>query len=171
MIRKGAVKNVVLAIFLIAFCGCTQQKRETFFPVDNAAGQRQLSPEEKITVKVLEQFFEKWQGTKYRYGGLSSAGVDCSGFTLLTFRELFGLELPRTTGEQAEIGKKVARESLQAGDLVFFKPGIWQRHVGIYLDNNRFIHASTSKGVMLSNLHDYYWQGRYWQARRIGAKP
>ena len=170
MIQTGLQKTV-LAAFLVAFCGCTQQTKDTSSPFEEGAGQRQLSAQEEITVKALEQFFEKWQGTKYRYGGLSSAGVDCSGFTLITFRELFGQELPRTTKEQAQIGKKVARESLQAGDLVFFKPGLWRRHVGIYLYNNRFIHASTSKGVMLSNLYDDYWQGRYWQARRIGASP
>ena len=127
---------------------------------------RQLGENEEIT-EALREYFIRWQGTRYRYGGLSHTGVDCSGLTLITYRELFGKNLPRTVKEQVKKGKKISKASLQAGDLVFFKTGIFQKHVGIYLEDDLFIHASGSKGVTISSLNNEYWQKRYWQAQRI----
>ncbi|HSP58995.1 MAG TPA: NlpC/P60 family protein, partial [Halomonas sp.] len=92
--------------------------------------------------------------------------VDCSALVQNIFSESFHYDLPRTTGEQVELGEVVERSQLQAGDLVFFQPPGSYRHVGIYLGEGLFLHASTSRGVMISELDNQYWQQHYWQARR-----
>ena len=100
-------------------------------------------------------------------GGLSKKGVDCSGLVYLTYRENLGIEIPRSTALQSKTGKEVKRSELRAGDLVFFKTSYKVRHVGIYIEDGKFFHASTSKGVMISNLNDYYWKDKYWHSRRM----
>lgn len=118
-------------------------------------------------IEKLNAQLEKWQGVPYQLGGLGKGGIDCSGFVYLTYKDHFGIELPRTTGQQAQSGQPVKVPGLQAGDLVFFKTGILAKHVGIYVENGEFLHASTGKGVMLSNLSDPYWSSHYWKTVRI----
>ncbi len=122
-----------------------------------------------VSTKLLSQYIE-WQGTPYKMGGLSKKGVDCSGFVYLTFHSKFGYNLPRTTSSQVKIGSTVNRNFLLSGDLLFFKTGLFSRHVGIYLNDSQFIHASTTKGVMISSLKEWYWQKNYWTAKRLHAK-
>ena len=117
----------------------------------------------------LEAQHEDWKGVPYRYGGLSPRGVDCSGFVYLTFLSRLGMEVPRTTTELLQSGEKVKRDEIQVGDLVFFRTGPGNRHVGIYMGNGDFLHASTSQGVMTSSLSNPYWHRRYWQARRLAG--
>ena len=119
---------------------------------------------------LREQLFDhhaEWQGTKYRLGGTSKDGIDCSGFVQLTYRKLFQIHTPRTTLKLSATGLLVDKTQLEVGDLVFFKYSRSFRHVGIYLGNQQFLHASTSKGVTISSLNTVYWQQRYWKARRI----
>jgi len=120
----------------------------------------------QVRSRLLQQLIE-WQGVPHRDGGLSKSGVDCSGFVYLTFAEEFGVRLPRTTARQVQQGIVVAQQDLIAGDLVFFQTGIKQRHVGIYVGNNQFIHTSSSRGVMSSRLDNPYWQDAYWHSRRV----
>lgn len=115
----------------------------------------------------LYQHYKLWKGTPYRMGGLTTRGIDCSGFVLVTFKALLDTRLPRTVDEQATLGRGVVPAQLRTGDLVFFRTGSSMRHVGIYLDHGRFMHASTRRGVMISALDDGYWRQRFWQARRI----
>lgn len=115
----------------------------------------------------LYQHYKLWKGTPYRLGGLTTRGIDCSGFVLITFKALLNARLPRTVDEQATVGQGVVPDALRSGDLVFFKTGAATRHVGIYLDHGRFMHASTHRGVTISALGDGYWRTRFWQARRI----
>lgn len=119
-----------------------------------------------VRQKMYRQYLH-WKGTRYRAGGMDKSGLDCSGLVYLAFRDEFGMKLPRTAAAMAQLGMPVARTDLLAGDLVFFKNGLRSRHVGIYLGDDEFLHASTSQGVMISRLHDYYWRDHYWQARRV----
>ena len=107
-------------------------------------------------------------GVKYVYGGTTSSGFDCSGFTQASFKKA-GISIPRTTGSQYATGSAVAKSNLQTGDLVFFNTsGRGVSHVGIYVGSNNFIHASTSRGVMISSINDpHYWGSRYVGARRV----
>jgi len=117
----------------------------------------------------LEAQHEDWKGVPYRYGGLSPRGVDCSGFVYLTFLSRLGMQVPRTTTELLKSGEKVRRDDIRVGDLVFFRTGPGNRHVGIYMGNGDFLHASSSQGVMTSSLSNPYWRQRYWQARRLAG--
>jgi len=115
----------------------------------------------------LMVLYDEWKGTRHRYGGLSRDGIDCSGFVQVGFRDLYEIELPRTTRDQARQGVDVARDGLEYGDLVFFKTGRRWRHVGIFLGGGRFLHVSSTLGVTISSLEERYWSRRYWKAVRI----
>ena len=130
---------------------------------DDVPAEGQASP----VLPLLQAQAERWRGVPYRLGGSSESGVDCSAFVQITFRSKLGVDLPRTTEALDREGERVDRSELQVGDLVFFKTGFRQRHVGIYMGGKRFLHASTSRGVMTSSLNNVYWKERYWKARRI----
>ncbi|WP_029593385.1 bifunctional murein DD-endopeptidase/murein LD-carboxypeptidase [Franconibacter pulveris] len=119
-----------------------------------------------VKSRLMDQY-ASWKGVRYRLGGSTKSGIDCSGFVQRTFREQFGLELPRSTYEQQEMGKSVDRTKLRTGDLVLFRAGSTGRHVGIYIGNNQFVHASTSSGVMISSMDEPYWKKRYNEGRRV----
>ncbi len=119
-----------------------------------------------IKSRIMDQYAD-WKGVRYRLGGTTKRGIDCSAFVQTTFREQFGLNLPRSTSEQQGSGKEVSRNRLRPGDLVLFRAGSTGRHVGIYLGNDNFVHASTSSGVVISSLNDNYWKNRYREGRRV----
>jgi cell wall-associated NlpC family hydrolase len=121
----------------------------------------------KSVAAVLYKQLAEWKGVRHRDGGLDKSGVDCSGFVYLTLWKHFGLKVPRTTKDLSRYGKAVSRRRLAPGDLVFFKTGLFKQHVGIYVEDGKFIHASASRGVMLSDMEDNYWTRRYWKARRV----
>ncbi|ABN73713.1 MULTISPECIES: NlpC/P60 family protein [Actinobacillus] len=122
-----------------------------------------------MAISSLSEQQHEWKGTRYRLGGNSKAGIDCSGFMQVTFRDLFGIDLPRTTSEQAEEGTRIDREEIKTGDLVFFKTGRGPngKHVGVYVKNGQFLHASTKGGVIYSDMNSPYWSRTFWQARRL----
>ncbi|MDH5387084.1 MAG: NlpC/P60 family protein [Gammaproteobacteria bacterium] len=124
-----------------------------------------LNNSSTVKNKLYSQY-KSWKGVKYKMGGLSKSGVDCSGFVYATFRSKLGINIPRSTELQISTGKPIDKNKLKAGDLVFFKTKAKVRHVGIYLENNNFLHASTSKGVMISKLDNVYWKSKYWKSRR-----
>lgn len=121
----------------------------------------------EMVKKNLMAHYHIWKGTPYLYGGNSRHGIDCSAFVQRTFAERLGYKLPRTTLAQAQQGAKIPKKALQPGDIVFFKTGRNSRHNGIYIGNNQFMHASSSKGITISNLKNDYWQKTYWTAIRI----
>ena len=105
-----------------------------------------------------------WLGTPYRAGGISKRGTDCSGLSMQLYRTVYGLSLPHNTALQLKACRRVRRHKLREGDLVFFKsPSSGRRvaHVGVYLKGGKFIHASSSRGVMVSSLREAYYK-RYW---------
>lgn len=119
-----------------------------------------------VKSRIMDQYAD-WKGVRYRLGGSTKKGIDCSGFVQRTFREQFGLDLPRSTYEQQEMGKSISRTKLRTGDLVLFRAGSTGRHVGIYIGNDQFVHASTSSGVTISSMNEPYWKKRYNEARRV----
>ena len=124
---------------------------------------------ENQIVQILHKQHRNWKGVRYKIGGTSKKGIDCSGFVFRTFKDEMSLTLPRSTNLQSKLGQRISKSRLKAGDLIFFKTGLLSksRHVGIYVNNNSFLHASTSRGVMISRLNDPYWKDAYWQSRRV----
>lgn len=110
----------------------------------------------------------RWLGVPYSYGGNSRKGVDCSGLVARVYTKV-GIQLPRTAREMFTHGKKIDRSQLIPGDLVFFSgtAGSGISHVGIYVGNRHFVHASTSKGVISSGLMEDYYDEHYAGARKI----
>ena len=111
--------------------------------------------------------YRKWQGTPYRLGGFNLDGVDCSAFVMNVYKDAFGIQIPRVTSDQMTFGERVNPRRLRIGDLVFFQTGRRTLHVGILLRDGRFMHASTSSGVMISHLSEPYWRERFLRVQRV----
>ncbi len=115
----------------------------------------------------MDKVIDKAIGTKYVSGGVTTNGFDCSGFTMYVFDKI-GINLPHQSGSQYQMGSAVSRDELRAGDLVFFNTnGRGVSHVGIYVGDGEFAHASSSRGVTISSLSDNYYVNRYVGAKRI----
>ena len=141
--------------------GATKQAATTKMAHENAPRQASNSS--------LEQLAKSWIGTPYVYGGSSKSGTDCSGYVMQLYKSHYGISLPHNAGQMYDDsrGSSVSRGSLQEGDLVFFG-SFWKiDHVGIYLKGDRFTHASSSRGVMISPMSDNYWRPKYQGARRF----
>ncbi|MCX8105503.1 MAG: C40 family peptidase [Ignavibacterium album] len=130
---------------------------------DNLSNE-QTTAREKLIMEII-----KYLDTPYKYGGSSLNGIDCSAFTQSVYQDALNVNLNRTARDQFTQGKVVSREELEFGDLVFFntrrrvRPG----HVGIYIGDGLFAHASTKGGVMISSLDEDYYSKRFMGARRI----
>ena len=126
---------------------------------------------EKLTNIALLKKMEEWWGTKYCMGGNTKDCIDCSAFTQAILSDVYNTKLPRTAQEQYNLSEKVEPEDIKEGDLVFFHTGGRHSreisHVGIYITNNKFVNASTSGGVTISDLNDPYWRIRYKGAGRV----
>lgn len=157
--NKTRIINIILLIavsMVISACGSSPQYRS-----NNSS-----SPSKQSIIKTAKNML----GVKYRYGGASpSKGFDCSGLVQYSHRNA-GIRLPRTTSQQFKVAKRVSRRYLKEGDLVFFKtsPSRLVSHVGIYLGNNKFIHApSSGKHVKINSMKEKYWRKRFVGAGRI----
>jgi lipoprotein Spr len=122
----------------------------------------------------LFDFIHTWWGTKYRYGGTTKKGIDCSAFTLKLFNDVYDVSLPRTASEQYKATKRIPKEALKDGDLVFFRTrykSTW--HVGVYLTDGWFVHSKSRVGVAIDNLGNplynriYFGAGRYTQLSKL----
>jgi cell wall-associated NlpC family hydrolase len=153
--------SVALALALL-LGGCSQTPEPPSPPVKAPVNVPPVGP-----LKALLAVHEEWRGVPYRLGGSNKTGIDCSGFVSVAYRHGMGIHLPRTVAEQQRLGQEIPRGQLQAGDLLFFRTGKWSRHVGIYLGEQRFLHASTREGVKISSLLNPYWATNYWQAKRL----
>ena len=161
--------KILLILSSIAiFFSCSPEQHK--FKIINATEQTISKPKEsdKNFIKnVILKEFEEWEGTPHKMGGNSKRGIDCSGFAHHMYTELFNINVPRTTKQFFTAGIKINKSQLKPGDLVAFMPHSYPRHVGIYIGNNKFIHASTSNGVIMSDLGNPYWEKYYVMSRRI----
>jgi lipoprotein Spr len=137
------------------------------------SGERNFRTEKNAAISNLEharmmQEISKMMGVSYKLGGEDENGIDCSAYTMLVYKKAVGKQLPRSAAEQYKVGAPVTFEDLKFGDLVFFNTtGERASHVGIYLGDDLFAHASVSLGVTISSLESPYFKKRYDGARRI----
>ncbi|WP_137673910.1 C40 family peptidase [Agarivorans sp. Toyoura001] len=159
--------NVVLSYQLLALfiagmwlVGCSSQS-STSGGVNQQANS--ISGEQTQFLALHKQ----WQGTPYKLGGSNKAGIDCSAFVQHLYSSIYQKQLPRTTQAQMQQGKTVNLAKARTGDLVFFKTSHKVRHVGVIYDQQHFLHASTSKGVIFSRLDNVYWSPKIITIKRL----
>jgi len=153
-------KSVILLIFLgasVVLFSCKSHRE---------LNDKQTFKKESINTS-FHKIYKKYKGVPYLYGGTTSRGFDCSGFVQRAYMEAYKTSLPRTTKSMMKAGAKVVKNKLKVGDLVFFHPTRKYYHVGIYMGKGLFMHASSSRGVMMSKLSLSYWKKSYVTARRV----
>lgn len=169
-------KSIIIIIAALLVSGCGVVPRSGTPPASVKSGDAPKRSSRPMAASVssysearttLMQAYREWKGTPYVLGGATSSGVDCSSFVRIVYENYFGIELPSNTRTQLNAGSGIRRLSLKTGDLIFFRTGRKTLHVGIITEGKDFLHASTSKGVMISSLKEYYWSSRYLAARRV----
>ena len=162
--HKSISPLFLLTITLFFFCSCrTATPRFNYKELAKASIRLGIDIDLKDNHKLYTEA-AKWIGVPYRTGGQSKRGTDCSGLVCQLYRNVYHIQLPRTTQEQRNKSKKIAKRNLQEGDLVFFSSPRSRKkvtHVGIYLKDGKFVHASTSQGVIVSRLNENYYT-QYW---------
>ena len=177
LFSSGLLLGVVLLGGLLTGCVSSAPSRSPAPPSSTTPSSTATSPssQPERVASDLRAASAEWAGVPHEWGGTTKRGVDCSGLVQNLYADVFALDLPRTTEQQADAGTEVRRRDLQPGDLVFFRPGRKKRHVGVYLSDGEFVHASASSGVTVSRLHNPYWDDHWWQARRVlrstGSRP
>lgn len=171
MKKWGSLACIMAVATMLVACSSsdtTPQTKKVRSKIYHSAYHSDLS-DPIMAISRLSEHQHEWKGTRYRLGGNSKSGIDCSGFMQVTFRDLFGIDLPRTTNDQAREGEQISKSELRTGDLVFFKTGRGPngKHVGVYVKNGQFLHASTKGGVIYSDMDSPYWSKTFWQARRL----
>ncbi len=146
-IKKSYILCLCIALIgILASCG---SRKHT---VDTKAA-RAADAMAKLRSKPLYRFINNWTGVKYKLGGLDKSGIDCSGFALLLQKDIYGKTLPRRSKDQADAVKNRSYDNLREGDLIFFSFGGREvDHVGVYLNGDFFVHASTTRGVIVDDL-------------------
>ncbi len=125
---------------------------------------KEMAEEMRADQRKLVEEALTWIGTPYRYGGKSRTGTDCSGMTMVVYQDALGIALPRSSREQQQFCKSIKKSALDAGDLIFFSTGRDKSrvsHVGMYIGDNKFIHASGSRGVIVSDIGEKYYATNY----------
>jgi len=146
-----------IGFFIIIITSCVP-------PVTNNREYRAHHPK----LQYLRRYAESFIGTPYKYGGMNKDGMDCSGLVVRVYADVMDKKLPHSTLKLYHSGRHVPYSQLYTGDLVFFgNNGYRANHVGIYLGKDQFIHASSSQGVVVSQLDSQYYQRRFIGARRI----
>ncbi len=132
-------------------------------------------PVEELANHQLLSFIEDWYGVKYRFGGDSKTGIDCSAFTRKLLSEVFSISVGRVVPDQLKAGIEIPKSELRMGDLIFFKTNAGHRkgltHVGFYLGNGNFVHAATNRGVVFDNIEKDYYKKAFRTAVRPHAVP
>jgi len=154
---------LICASFLFVSC-VSRQKKQISAPKKLYT---QKTYQDNNISKALLNYFNTHRDIVYKLGGNTRKVQDCSSFVQKAFKQSLNISLPRTTYYQAKRGFFINKSDLQTGDLVFFKPSKKYRHVGIYLKDKKFMHISSSKGVIISTLDNVYWKKYYWKSKRV----
>ena len=171
--KKPIAIALILVVILLPGCHglrearkgpLTEAERAFYLAHSNKLGYTLSGDEDPRLIAEVSS----WLGTPHRYAGTTRQGADCSGFVMGVFRAVYRINLPRSSTEQATSTRRIGKSQLRGGDLVFFRTSGGRRisHVGIYLSNNKFIHVSSSRGVMVSDLDEPYYSRTFAHAGR-----
>ena len=152
--------------------GCVSQPRYTSREEKGERKKETLSFEKESKTKIdqakMGKIIESYLGTRYKKGGASKKGMDCSGFVMKVYKEYAGLNLPHNSKKLLKLVRKVDKEKLGYGDLVFFSDyGFLPSHVGIYIGEGKFVHSTKGYGVIVSSLNGERYRKSYIGARRV----
>jgi probable lipoprotein NlpC len=151
--NKMMAKKLLLVLVAVCLLTACSSKRYTVRSAASAAAAADAMA--GLKNKSLYNFITDWAGVKYKLGGLDKNGIDCSGFALLLEKKIYGIELPRRSRDQAEVIQHTNNlGDLKEGDLIFFSFGGNEvDHVGVYLNKDFFVHASTNRGVVVDDIN------------------
>jgi len=156
---------ITLAVVTLSSCGTTRKAERNFYAAYSQKLGVQLEGKED---KKLIKSMASWKGVPYRYGAASKRGTDCSGFVGQVYSEVYGKKLHRSSKDMVKDVRYISKRNLKTGDLIFFK--IKSRkvsHVAIYVADNKFIHATTRKGVMVDDMDNKYYKKYYYKSGRV----
>ncbi len=155
---------VLLFIVSVSSCGNKQSDKDFYTYYSKKLGVNLSGKENKKLIKTIAE----WKGTPYKYGGTSKSGTDCSGFVSSVYKTVYGKKLHRSSRDMYQYDvNKISKKNLKCGDLLFFKTsGKKVSHVGIYIADNKFIHAA-SKGVVVNDLDETYYKKTYYKSGRV----
>jgi len=166
---------ILLASAMLMLSGCKSSKstvkhdKQPAYIGGLAFNPERLKGEDK---RIVEEALT-WLGTPYRYGGADYSGTDCSGLTMKVYLKALGLTIPRNSAQQQKFCKSIKKGALTTGDLLFFATGRDKKkvsHVGLYLGDGQFIHASASRGVIISNIDERYYANNYHSSGHVSRK-
>jgi murein DD-endopeptidase / murein LD-carboxypeptidase len=177
---------VLLIVFFLTFCKSKQktaepvvQKKPTYtqkhkpHEVKNKHKTSDLESvlgvsSKEIKKSKLYSFIQDWYGVPYKYGGCKKSGVDCSCFINILYEQVYHQQLIGNAAELYNTSEKIGLNKVKEGDLVFFKINVsYVSHVGVFLRGDHFVHASTSKGVIVSSLNEAYYKKYFYGAGRL----
>ncbi len=166
---------VPFLLFMLLLPACKSKKHiskneEVQAPVKNATivSEKLGISEREVGKSNLYTFIGEWYGTPYKYGGCGKDGIDCSCFSGALYRHVYGKNLARSARDIYKDCNRVKESNLKEGDLLFFKIGSKDiTHVGVYLKDRKFVHASTKKGVMISDLDEEFFKKTFYEAGRL----
>jgi lipoprotein Spr len=188
MLIKNNKFTIVLFYLLlcnaIIISSCKTSKKATESSKENKESKESTASKNKLQAKYAEQlgvskneilnielytFVDEWIGTPYKYGGKSKEGIDCSDFTVILCKTVYNKNIDVPASKIYSQCKPIDISEIKEGDLVFFTIDGGDRisHVGVYLQNNKFIHASTKKGVIINDLNEAYYKKYFYKAARI----
>jgi lipoprotein Spr len=163
---------LLIVLLLLAACRHGRDGVSSEPAADKALKQKYAEklqvPAASVTNLVLYRFVDEWYGVPYQYGGKTKAGVDCSGFSAALYQAVYKKTISGSAATLWSKCENVNEKNLQEGDLVFFKIGGDKvSHVGVYLQNRRFVHASTKRGVVISSLDEAYYTKYFFKGGRV----
>ena len=168
----------LLLLFAVTLTSCRSHK-ETTTNISNTGVPKSKKVKEKYAALLnvdeskidnvkLYSFIDEWYGVPYKYGGKNKNGIDCSNFTATLYSNIYEKSVTGSSSSIFEQCKTISKSNLEEGDLVFFKiDGNKVSHIGVYLQNNKFVHATTKKGVMINDLDETYYKKYFYKAGRL----
>lgn len=175
--KRYVIQSAICLILISVFVSCSTSKRVTNdsgkYNKSNSGFYKKHSEIYGIQFKGNENknlllAIDGWLGSGYKYGGCSKTGTDCSCLVKNIYKQVYEIELNRTTNGIYQQVKHISRNNLKEGDILFFKiNGKTISHVGLYIKNDKFVHASSSRGVVISDLNQDYYKKRFFTGGRI----